>query len=185
MKPKGKGRLLLGAAALVLAAVGAVLLFGGMKPLRHLRAQDLASVTLQLSPSGGSVRIEKEDFPELAGILSGITVCPDKDADLAGQWANFNLVKKDGTQLRIGLCDPVLSLDGTGYRCRGAAGRRLEEFARRIWNQQAREHLMPTPRAPQLGKGSGTLGFPRPSFKQNWGTPRSRNSLLVPETMPL
>lgn len=144
MKPKGKGRLLLGAAALVLAAVGAVLLFGGTKPLRHLRAQDLASVTLQLSPPGGSVRIEKEDFPELAGILSGITVCPDKDADLAGQWANFNLVKKDGTQLRIGICDPVLSLDGTGYRCRGAAGRRLEEFARRIWNQQAREHLMPT-----------------------------------------
>lgn len=153
-----KRRMVLSAGALALVLAGAVLLFWGPRPLCSLRTQDLAWVTLQMNPPGRSIRIEREDFAELVEILSQVTVCPAEDSRVVGQWGSFHIVKKNGTQLNIGICDPTITLDGVGYRCRGKSGARLQEFAESIWNRQ-------TERMPRV-HASRRSGDPRRSFRK-------------------
>lgn len=142
---KGGRLFLLGAAILVLAAVGYGLAGGfGRRPFRGLEASDITYASVWLTPPDWQFLIE--DPTELAGYLREVVIYRQDDSytEYEGQGVVFTLALADGTQLEVTAYNPFLIIDGVGYRTKYEPCEALNSYGNRLMREGA-PVLLPKP----------------------------------------
>lgn len=90
----------------------------GAKPLKRLRAEEVASAAVELYPPNVTLSLTQEDIAHLIPILNKISIYQRDDSyvEYNGQAVIFTLTKTDGTQLRVQAYNPFIVIGGVGYR---------------------------------------------------------------------
>lgn len=90
----------------------------GEKPLKGLRAEEVASAAVELYPPNVTLTLTQEDIARLISILNQVVTYQRDDSygESSGQAVIFTLTKTDGTQLRVQAYNPFIVIDGVGYR---------------------------------------------------------------------
>lgn len=90
----------------------------GAKPLKGLRAEEVASAAVELYPPNVTLSLPQEDIAHLISILNKVSIYQRDDSygEYDGQAVIFTLTKTDGTQLRVQAYNPFIVIDGVGYR---------------------------------------------------------------------
>lgn len=90
----------------------------GEKPLKGLRAEEVASAAVELYPPNVTLTLTQEDIARLISILNQVVTYQRDDSygESSGQTVIFTLIKTDGTQLRVQAYNPFIVIDGVGYR---------------------------------------------------------------------
>ena len=129
---KRKRILIVGCAAAVLAA--GVLLFGGRRPFRELRAGDIAGASVWLGPPDVTLELDAGEIETLAELLRDVRVTrPDQSyTEYAGQTVLFTLTMTDGAVTRVTAFNPFLIIDGTGWRTAYEPCEALNRFANEL-----------------------------------------------------
>lgn len=115
---------------LVLAAV----MMMGKRPFRSLKAEQIASMTVTLTPPDVTIELESEQIQQAAPLISQI-VTYQKDqsyTDYAGQGVIFTITMTDGTKRSIMEYNPFVVIDGVGYRTKQEPCEQLNCFANEL-----------------------------------------------------
>lgn len=88
----------------------------GKRPFQDLKSEDISHVTVELTPPQIRLAVSEEELSELVDILNRVVIYEKDDTEYAGQSVHFIIEKSDGTQTDITACNPVLIIDGVGYR---------------------------------------------------------------------
>ena len=128
----------IGAAALLLAALAAGLLFYGRKPFRGLGAGDIASASVALMPPHVTLGLDGAEMGTLAELLGEVRITrPDQSwTEYAGQAVQFTVTFTDGTETEVTGYNPFLIIDGTGYRTAYEPCEALNRFANELLRQR-------------------------------------------------
>ena len=128
MKKKTAGVLL--CAVIVIAAAALVYTnFIGRKPFAGLKAEDIASASVQLLPPNQTVPVT--DLDKLAAALNDAVIYR-KDSSYTeynGQAVVYTIVLNDGTERTVNAYSPFLIIDGVGYRANAGSCERLARIA--------------------------------------------------------
>lgn len=110
--------ILIAALALLIAGLLTWKFLFGAKPLRSLRAEEVASAAVELYPPNVTLTLTQEDIARLISILNQVVTYQRDDSygEYSGQAVIFTLIKTDGTQLRVQAYNPFIVIDGAGYR---------------------------------------------------------------------
>ena len=107
----------------------------GKKPFKDLKASEIASVTVRLSPPDKTILIT--EIEELTNYLNDVVIY-NKDnsfTEYSGQGAIFTLTMADGTQTEIVAFNPFLVIDGVGYKTKYEPCYALNRYANRLLNE--------------------------------------------------
>ena len=128
----------IGAAALLLAALAAGLLFWGRRPFRGLEAADIASASVTLMPPDVTLELDEAEMGTLAELLGEVRITrPDQSwTEYAGQAVQFTVTFADGTETEVTGYNPFLIIDGTGYRTAYEPCEALNRFANELLRQR-------------------------------------------------
>ena len=98
-------------------------------PFQNLKASDIASATVQLLPPDTTIQIN--DLEELADLLKELIIYNRDDSykELVGAVVKISLSMNDGSQLEIMECNPILVIDGIGYRTKYEPCEALDSWA--------------------------------------------------------
>lgn len=104
----------------------------GRRPFKNLKPSEIVSATVRLTPPDKTIRIE--DPHELTDYLHDVTIYhQDNSNDVyAGQAVTFMLTRSDGTQTQITVCEPLLIVDGVGYKTKYEPCEALSNYANRL-----------------------------------------------------
>ena len=126
-------------AVITMAVVTVVLTAGviisrGKMPYRDLKASDIVSAAVYLSPPDETVQIT--DIEELVSYLSEVAIYHEDNSytDYCGQSVVFTLTMADGDQEKITACNPFVIIDGTGYKAKYEPCERLSRYANKLLN---------------------------------------------------
>ena len=123
------------AAAVILAALtAAVLIARGKMPYQDLKASDVVSAAVRLSPPDETVPIA--DPEELVALLKEVVIYREDDSytEYSGQAVTFTLIMADGSQEEITAYSPFLIVNGTGYRAKYGPCEQLSRYANQLRN---------------------------------------------------
>ena len=128
----------IGAAALLLAALAAGLLFYGRKPFRELEAADIAAASVTLMPPDVTLELYEAEKGTLAELLGEVRITrPDQSyTEYEGQAVLFTVIFTDGTVTDVTAYNPFLIIDGTGYRTAYEPCEALNRFANELLRQR-------------------------------------------------
>lgn len=125
--------------AIPLAVVIVVLMAGmiisrGKMPYTDLKAPNIASATVYLSPPDETVQIA--DVEELVSYLSEVTIYHEDNAytDYCGQTVIFTLTMADGSQEKIAAYNPFVIINGIGYKAKYEPCEKLSRYANKLLN---------------------------------------------------
>ncbi len=109
-----------------------VLLLSGRRPFTDLKAADITSAAVRLSPPDTTIPII--EIEELVSYLRKVVVYREDHSypEYAGQGAVFTLNLSDGSQLEITAFDPFVIINGVGYQCKSAPCEALAHYANRL-----------------------------------------------------
>ena len=107
----------------------AVFLFSGQKPYRDLKASDIVSATVRLTPPDETIQIAEKE--ELAACLREVVVYNEDNSytEYSGQCVIFTLTMADGSQEEIMAYNPFVVINGTGYRTKYEPCEKLNNYA--------------------------------------------------------
>lgn len=123
------------AAAVILAALtAAVLIARGKMPYQDLKASDVVSAAVRLSPPDETVPIA--DPEELVALLKEVVIYREDNSytEYSGQAVTFLLTMADGSQEEITAYSPFLIVNGTGYRTKYGPCEQLSRYANQLRN---------------------------------------------------
>lgn len=123
------------AAAVILAALtAAVLIARGKMPYQDLKASEVVSAAVRLSPPDETVPIA--DPEELVALLKEVVIYREDDSytEYSGQAVTFTLIMADGSQEEITAYSPFLIVNGTGYRAKYGPCEQLSRYANQLRN---------------------------------------------------
>ena len=128
----------IGAAALLLAALAAGLLFWGRRPFRGLEAADIASASVTLMPPDVTLELDETEMGTLAELLGDLRITrPDQSwTESAGQAVQFTVTFAGGTETEVTAYNPFLIIDGTGWRTAYEPCEALNRFANELLRQR-------------------------------------------------
>ena len=121
------------AAAVVLAALtAAVLIARGKMPYQDLKASEVVSAAVRLSPPDETVPIA--DPEELVALLKEVVIYREDNSytEYSGQAVTFTLIMTDGSQEEITAYSPFLIVNGTGYRAKYGPCEQLSRYANQL-----------------------------------------------------
>ena len=117
---------------IILLVLAAVMM--GKRPFRSLKAEQIASMTVTLTPPDVTIELEPEQIQQAAMLISQI-VTYQKDqsyTDYAGQGVMFTITMTDGTKHSIMGYNPFVVIDGVGYRTKQEPCEQLNLFANEL-----------------------------------------------------
>lgn len=117
---------------IILLVLAAVMM--GKRPFRSLKAEQIASMTVTLTPPDVTIELESEQIQQAATLISQI-VTYQKDqsyTDYAGQGVIFTITMTDGTKHSIIEYNPFVVIDGVGYRTKQEPCEQLNRFANEL-----------------------------------------------------
>ena len=123
------------AATMILAALtAAVLITRGRMPYQDLKASEVVSAAVRLSPPDETVPIA--DPEELVALLKEVVIYREDDSytEYSGQAVTFTLIMADGSQEEITAYSPFLIVNGTGYRAKYGPCEQLSRYANQLRN---------------------------------------------------
>lgn len=123
------------AAAMILAALtAAVLITRGRMPYQDLKASEVVSAAVRLSPPDETVPIA--DPEELVALLKEVVIYREDDSytEYSGQAVTFTLIMADGSQEEITAYSPFLIVNGTGYRAKYGPCEQLSRYVNQLRN---------------------------------------------------
>ena len=123
------------AAAVILAALtAAVLIARGKMPYQDLKASEVVSAAVRLSPPDETVPIA--DPEELGALLKKVVIYREDNSytEYSGQAVTFTLTMADGSQEEITAYSPFLIVNGTGYRAKYEPCEQLNRYANQLRN---------------------------------------------------
>ena len=123
------------AGAVILAALtAAVLIARGKMPYQDLKASEVVSAAVRLSPPDETVPIA--DPEELVALLKEVVIYREDDSytEYSGQAVTFTLIMADGSQEEITAYSPFLIVNGTGYRAKYGPCEQLSRYANQLRN---------------------------------------------------
>ena len=127
---KKKTAVVLLCAVIVIAAAALICTnFIGKKPFASLKAEDIASATVQLLPPNRTAPVT--DLDALAAALNDAVIYR-KDGSYTeynGQAVIYTIVLKDGTERAVNFFSPFLIIDGVGYRANAESCEQLARIA--------------------------------------------------------
>ena len=119
----------------ILAALtAAVLIARGKMPYQDLKASEVVSAAVRLSPPDETVPIA--DPEELVALLKEVVIYREDDSytEYSGQAVTFTLIMADGSQEEITAYSPFLIVNGTGYRAKYGPCEQLSRYANQLRN---------------------------------------------------
>ena len=123
------------AAAVILAALtAAVLIARGKMPYQDLKASEVVSAAVRLSPPDETVPIA--DPEELVALLKEVVIYREDNSytEYSGQAVTFTLTMADGSQEEITAYSPFFIVNGTGYRAKYEPCEQLSRHANQLRN---------------------------------------------------
>ena len=123
------------AAAMILAALtAAVLIARGKMPYQDLKASEVVSAAVRLSPPDETVPIA--DPEELVALLKEVVIYREDNSytEYSGHAVTFTLTMADGSQEEITAYSPFLIVNGTGYRAKYEPCEQLNRYANQLRN---------------------------------------------------
>lgn len=117
---------------IILLVLAAVMM--GKRPFRSLKAEQIAAMTVTLTPPDVTIELEPEQIQQAATLISQI-VTYQKDqsyTDYAGQGVIFTITMTDGTKYSIMGYNPFVVIDGVGYRTKQEPCEQLNSFANEL-----------------------------------------------------
>ena len=119
------------AVAIIVLTAGVIILRGKM-PYKDLKASDIVSATVYLSPPDKTVQIK--DVEELVSYLGEVTIYNEDHSynDYCGQTVLFTLTMADGAQEKITAFNPFVIINGVGYKAKYEPCERLSRYANQL-----------------------------------------------------
>lgn len=108
----------------------------GRRPFRGLKASDIASAAVRLTPPDRTVQIPETE--DLAGYLNDVVIYNRDDSytEYAGQGVFFTLTMTDGTRSEVIAFSPFLIIDGAGYRTKHRPCEALNRYANQLLDRE-------------------------------------------------
>ena len=122
-------------AVIVIAAAALICTnFIGKKPFASLKAEDIASASVQLLPPNRTAPVT--DLDALAAALNDAVIYRKDSSytEYSGQAVTFTLIMADGSQEEITAYSPFLIVNGTGYRAKYGPCEQLSRYANQLRN---------------------------------------------------
>lgn len=105
------------------------------KPYKDLKASDIASATVRLSPPNKTIQIE--DIEELVSYLNDIVIYEEDNSygEYMGQGVLFTLTMTDGSKQELQAYSPFFVINGIGYKTKYGPFEKLTNYANELLNQ--------------------------------------------------
>lgn len=102
------------------------------KPYKDLKASDVASAIVTLSPPNKTVQIE--DIEKLVSLLCDIVIYEEDNSygEYYGQGVLFTLTMNDGREEEIMAYNPFFIINGTGYKTKYKPCEKLSNYANEL-----------------------------------------------------
>ena len=121
-------------AVVIVVLTAGVIISRGKMPYKDLKASDIVSAEVYLSPPDETVQIT--DIEELVSYLSEVAIYHEDNSytDYCGQSVVFTLTMADGAQEKITACNPFVIINSTGYKAKYEPCERLSRYANKLLN---------------------------------------------------
>ena len=106
------------AAVIIAVLTAGVMISRGKAPYKNLKAANIVSAAVYLSPPNKTVQITDAEIEELVSYLNEIVIYNEDNTytDYCGQTVMFTLTMADGSQEKITACNPFVIINGIGYK---------------------------------------------------------------------
>ena len=127
-----KKKAVIAMAVVIVVLTAGVIISRGKMPYKDLKASDIVSAAVYLSPPNETVQIT--DVEELVSYLSEVTIYNEDHSytDYCGQTVLFTLTMADGTQKKITAFNPFVIINGVGYKAKYEPCERLSRYANQL-----------------------------------------------------
>lgn len=106
------------------------------KPYKNLKASDIVSATVTLSPPNKTIQID--DIEKLVSLLNDIVIY-EKDnsyGEYYGQSVLFTLTMTDGSTQELLEYNPFVVINGTGYKIKYKPCEKINKYANKLLNKE-------------------------------------------------
>ena len=126
--------------------IGSVLLAAGLftgqrlaevKPFRDLRAEEIASVTVELYSPDVTLELTREEIGQLVPILNRASVYrrDNSYSEYCGQAVVYTITRTDGTCVTVQAYNPFLVINGVGYRTKYGPCEELSQLGNDLYRK--------------------------------------------------
>ena len=131
-----KKKAVIAMAVVIVVLTAGVIISRGKMPYKDLKASDIASVAVYLSPPNKTVQITDAEIEELVSYLNEIVIYNEDNAytDYCGQTVMFTLTMADGSQEEITAFNPFVIINGIGYKTKYEPCEQLSRYANKLLN---------------------------------------------------
>ena len=120
------------AAVIIAILTAGVMISRGKAPYKNLKAANIVSAAVYLSPPDETVQITNAE--ELVSYLGEVTIYNEDHSynDYCGQTVLFTLTMADGAQEKITAFNPFVIINGVGYKAKYEPCERLSRYANQL-----------------------------------------------------
>lgn len=129
-----KKKAVIAMAVVIVVLTAGVIISRGKMPYKDLKASDIVSVAVYLSPPDETVQITNAE--ELVSYLNEIVIYNEDNAytHYCGQAVMFTLTMADGSQEEITAYNPFVIINGIGYKTKYEPCEQLSRYANKLLN---------------------------------------------------
>ena len=127
-----KKKAVIAMAVVIVVLTAGVIISRGKMPYKDLKASDIVSVAVYLSPPDETVQITNAE--ELVSYIRKVTIYNEDTSytDYGGQTVLFTLTMADGAQEKITAFNPFVIINGVGYKAKYEPCERLSRYANQL-----------------------------------------------------
>ena len=131
-----KKKAVIAMAVVIVVLTAGVIISRGKMPYKDLKASDIVSVAVYLSPPDETVQITNAE--ELVSYLGEVTIYNEDHSynDYCGQTVLFTLTMADGAQEKITAFNPFVIINGVGYKAKYEPCEQLSRYANKLLNAE-------------------------------------------------
>ena len=124
------------AAVIIAVLTAGVMISRGKAPYKNLKAANIVSAAVYLSPPNKTVQITDAEIEELVSYLNEIVIYNEDNAytHYCGQAVMFTLTMADGSQEEITAYNPFVIINGIGYKTKYEPCEQLSRYANKLLN---------------------------------------------------
>ena len=124
------------AAVIIAVLTAGVMISRGKAPYKNLKAANIVSAAVYLSPPNKTVQITDAEIEELVSYLNEIVIYNEDNAytHYCGQTVMFTLTMADGSQEKITAFNPFVIINGIGYKTKYEPCEQLSRDANKLLN---------------------------------------------------
>ena len=123
-------------AVIIAVLTAGVMISRGKAPYKNLKAANIVSAAVYLSPPNKTVQITDAEIEELVSYLNEIVIYNEDNAytHYCGQAVMFTLTMADGSQEEITAYNPFVIINGIGYKTKYEPCEQLSRYANNLLN---------------------------------------------------